>query len=422
MISRRLTDMSSTTPLRVLLWSVKGAGPHYGGPGMQAWTLYRAMDPRRVRCSLAHGNPIQEAGPPFESTHLVRSYALGPFHQWAFIHASRRWMRNHAAEFDVVHGLQAFEPTMAAALVAERLGVPAFVKPAAFRTDLADKGNWRSLLGIHRRRRRRAAMLSGIVAISREIAEEMREYGIPEERIARIPNGVDTARFRPADNGEGALLRTHLGLPEGPIVVFVGAIVARKRPHLLVRAIFEARRRGIPATLALVGPAPDPDYHRQLCDLARSLGVSSMLHWIGMTTRPEDYLRAADLFALPSSSEGLPNALAEAAACGRACICTAVSGARDVLPDDETGIVLDSPPDQLDADLCSSIAELLGDEARQRRLGATARRHVLQRLSIQSIAARHDAMFRRVLAGGTAAEPPHASCATPLGGDLENTL
>ena len=154
------SDSQPVSPLRIALWSPKGAGLHYGGPGMSAYRLYRNAEPGRLLISLVHGWPQQEAYDLFESQHFLAPVTLKPVDQLRFLSKARRWLSAHASSFDLFHGIAGYHLTVRPACRAEQLGLPAVVKLAAHRTDLANKGDWKAMFSFHRRRR---AMMGGHV-------------------------------------------------------------------------------------------------------------------------------------------------------------------------------------------------------------------------------------------------------------------
>lgn len=387
-------------PVRVLLWSTRGAGRHYGGPGMAAWRLYSKARHQRLRVTLAHGFEKQEPNAAFAQQYFVARYRTDVLSQLSFILRAKRWVRQNASGFDVMHGLQGFEPTLAPAYQAQKLGLPAVVKLAAHRADLADKNNWRTWLGVQRRRREKAKQLAGVIAISREIEQELLGYGFAPSKIARIPNGVDTEQFHPVSAPQRSEARVRLGWRDLPTLLFVGTVVRRKRPHLLIEALAELKRRGLPAQLALVGPAHDQPYVAEMKQRARALGIERDLVWAGFTTDIVTAYQAADVFALPSSNEGMANAVLEASSSGLPVVVTPASGMADLVHPQVTGWVVDPNA----AALAEAIGALLESEAQREVMGAAGRAFILERFSASAVLDAHERLFRRIMAGGPAAE------------------
>lgn len=169
---------------------------------------------------------------------------------------------------------------------------------------------------------------SSIITSSTVMSDWHRQFGVPAKKMHVIPNGVDTARFRPpADGSEKRAIRNSLGLPpDAMICLFAGNMIPRKRPHLLVNAWAEVRLRHPEAILLLVGPALRPTigsasegteisvYQQALFQAIDEAGPS--VRWIGERNDMESVCQAADLFAFPTEQEGFGNVLLEAMATG----------------------------------------------------------------------------------------------------------
>ncbi len=384
----------STDRLRVLLWSIKGAGPHYGGPGTSALRLYNT-DPGRFHLELAHGRADHELEPVFEAQHLVRPFVGSTLGQLAYIRAGVGWMREHAERYDAIHALQAFEFTVTPCVEAERRGTPCAVKIAAHRADLADKPGWRGKLRIAQRRRERLKRLSAVIAISSQIEQELLEYGFDPERIARIPNGVNTERFQPAASPEArSACRNQLGWPDRPTILCIGGVTPRKRQHLLLGALQLATERGIDAQLVLIGP-PHDSYLHQIMDEARRRKLHNRVQHVLFMRDPLPAYQAADVFALLSASEGMPNAVLEAMACGLPVIGTPISGITDLVIPGETGVLIE-PDEQSAAQACLAY---LAEPLHAKSHGQAGRERVIADFSSRAVLAAHERLFRAMREG-----------------------
>ncbi len=382
--------------MRVLLWSPWGAGEHYSGPGMSAYRLYRSAQTDRFRLTLAHGRPDHRVYGLYERQVCLSPIGPDLIRQWRFLQRARRWLRGHADQFDVFHGLWGYQATVAPALVANKMGLPSVVKIAAYREDLADKGGWRNWLGSARWRREHLGGLDAVIAISDHIRNELLEYGLPAEKIVKIPNGVDTRMFRPvASLQERESVRTELGLPSRPIVLFVGAIVRRKRPELLIDAILLLRRQGVDCQVVFAGPCPDRSYQAELQSRAREHQCHEQVTWLGMVDDVATLLRAADVFALPSRNEGMANGMLEAMSSGLPCIATPISGATDMIRSSENGVLCQASP-ELFAD---AIVQYLGHPELAQTHGKAARETIEATCSAERVLESHEQLFRSLLAG-----------------------
>jgi glycosyltransferase involved in cell wall biosynthesis len=216
-------------------------------------------------------------------------------------------------------------------------------------------------------------------------ARTLARLGIPDQRIVIIPgSGVDTALFHPQAE------------PEGPVVV---CMVARMLWDKGVGEIADAARRlksRLPSLRVwLVGP-PDPENPASIPEDKLDEWVEEgSLEWLGQRDDVADLWRSAHIGVLPSYREGLPKSLLEAAASGRPLVATDVPGCREVVVEDETGLLV---PARDPAALADAIARLAGDATLRQRLGAAARERVVDRFSQERIAADTVALYRSLLA------------------------
>jgi glycosyltransferase involved in cell wall biosynthesis len=209
--------------------------------------------------------------------------------------------------------------------------------------------------------------------------------------VRLAPNGVDTARFRPADPGERVALRRALGWPEEQtVVLFVGFFSRDKRPDLLFRAWRRLDAQGIRARLVFVGATAasyyeiDQSIATSIREEAGRMGRSADVCFVEPTHHVEQYFRAADVFVLPSIREAQPLALLEAMACGLPAIATRLPGATDVLIEDGTNGRLVLPDDE--AALAGTLRDVLTDRRTACLMGARARETVLSHYDIRSTA------------------------------------
>ena len=225
--------------------------------------------------------------------------------------------------------------------------------------------------------------------VSPSLQQHYYSSGLPRDKFRFIPNGVDLECFRPADQGEQRALRRELGLPEElALILFVGFFSHEKCPDLLFEAWTRMRGDGMPATgLVFVGTTRsryhevDPALAQRIRDEAQHLEVEKRVIFIEVTHEIEKYYRAADLFVLCSSREGLPLALLEAMATGLPCIASKLQGITDTLIDHGVNGLLVPVGDV--AALEDAIRSLLQDPTRAQKLGKRARQTVDERHSIK---------------------------------------
>jgi len=157
---------------------------------------------------------------------------------------------------------------------------------------------------------------SRLVAVTEAVAEVLQRLH-PSKGVAVVINGVDTERFRPADQMRS---RLRLGLPAAaPLVGCIARLEAVKGQDILIDAMV-----GLPDVhLALVG---DGSQTSALKAQARALGLEDRVHFLGHRDDSSELLPCFDVFCLPSRAEGLPLALLEAQSVGLSVVASAVGG------------------------------------------------------------------------------------------------
>lgn len=208
-----------------------------------------------------------------------------------------------------------------------------------------------------------------IIAVSADISRRLGERGVPPDKIHIIHNGISDD-FRPASQGDA---RRELGLQgQRAIALFVGLLVPVKGVDVLLEAV--ARGAGEYQVL-IVG---DGDSGSELAARAQHLGLGpERVAFVGSKGHDEipRWLVAADLLVLPSRSEGRPNVVLEAQACGRPVVATRVGGTPELVRHEVDGLLVDAD----DADgLAAALDRLVVDDALRTRLGKEARRKIVE--------------------------------------------
>ena len=367
--------------LRVLL-TVPTLAPSFGGPALKVRALQSAL--------MQRGHEVRVAGVTGQGngSTVVSLKAIGRFHGTPI-----PWNLHRVAEVvracDVVHVIGYRDPVgSTAALEARRRGVPYLLEP----------------VGMHRRRLRSLklkavfdatlgrAVVNGarlLVATSSLEAQELAEDGVPADRIALRPNGLDVAQFdRLPGRGE---FRAQLGIPDrAPVVLSVARIAAKKGLPALARTV--SAIDGV--HLVIAGPDGGDGTLSELYAITER-HPHSRLHVMPNGLWGEEKLQAfadSDLFCLNSMTENFGIAAAEAACAGLATLVTDECGVAEWLGN---GVERVSYGDV--SALAESIRQLLRDDARRKAL-AERGRMAAQRLTWARIADEQIELYRRALA------------------------
>lgn len=246
-----------------------------------------------------------------------------------------------------------------------------------------------------------------LTAVSRRLQESYLAAGLPAGKLRLVPNMVDLLRFRPEPSCERQRLRRDLGLPQdAALILFVGFFSYDKCPDVLFEAWTRLAERRPDTALAFIGATRSTyyDVNVELADRikqqVRQLGAGDRVTFVEKTEIVEQYYRAADVFVLPSTREGLPVALLEAMASALPCIVSRLPGITDqVIHDGDNGLLVE-PRDAAALEL--ALRSVLDDPARAKAIGARARATVEQRYSIATIAPQYLATYRQLLEGPAA--------------------
>lgn len=242
--------------------------------------------------------------------------------------------------FDVIDASFFFPDGPAAVALGRRYGVPVSIKARG-----ADIHYWGHARATAAQVRSAGRSADGLLAVSGAMVADMEKLGL--SRAAVHHTGVDLDRFVPAP--DRVLAKARLGL-SGPLVMSVGALIPRKGHDLVIEAMATLPQ----VTLAIAGVGPERPALERLVARLRLGDRVRLLGSIAHGDLPQ-WLAAADVMALASSSEGLANAWVEALACGTPLVISDAGGAREVVTGPDAGRIVDRSP----AAIAVAVAELL---------------------------------------------------------------
>ncbi|HVS10543.1 MAG TPA: glycosyltransferase [Planctomycetota bacterium] len=271
-----------------------------------------------------------------------------------------------------------------AALAARSLGLPLVHHEDGFRPD--------EVAGFKRRRvlLRRLALAGArrVVVISRTLERIALElWGLSPEKVAYVPNGIDAARYAPADRN--LPLRRALAIPEPALVIgAVGHLRPEKNFARLLLAAGALRAERDTHAL-LLGDGPE---RAALEELALGPGLTGRVHFAGHVADPRGHYRAMDVFALSSDTEQMPIALLEAMASALPVAATDVGDVRAMLPEEQRRFVV-APGEGAVERLSGALDALANDSDLRRELGAANRREVERRFLLARMLERYRAIW-----------------------------
>lgn len=209
-----------------------------------------------------------------------------------------------------------------------------------------------------------------IIAVSQDLYRQTLAKRIRGD-IRQIYNAIDVSPYAIAM--DRTRLRLEFGTQERLWIVTATRLVEPKNLEMLIYTGAVLREKGIDAFISVFGQGP---LESALKRRIRELGLEDQVHLHGFTDRLNEILSTADVFVLCSRHEGLPMALIEAMAAGAPVVCTAVGGMREVVNDEENGLLVrlnDVPA------MASAIQRLWADKALTERLAKNAKATIRQR-------------------------------------------
>lgn len=250
--------------------------------------------------------------------------------------------------------------------------------------------------------------IDGIIVYSTTFVKLYRSAGVLNNKLHVLPFPVDCEVFAPIQPKEKITLKDKvLGLrEEGIVVVFLGSVIERKGADLLLEAWLLLEKRFPSARLIFVGPYGEREtmvasstrtehstFLGRFRSLLGKLNNRDSVVLPGTVDNPQDYLRSADIFVLPSHLEGMGGVIPEAMACELPCILTKFDG----FPEHEFGapsqefIFSDFSPESL----ADAITKLIVSPDERTRIGKNARRNILNLFELSKIADGFADVFRK---------------------------
>lgn len=225
-----------------------------------------------------------------------------------------------------------------------------------------------------------------VVAVSARVAQHTTTVdGVPASRVHVVHNGLDLDTS--AHGGASAA-------KPGPVITTIGNIRKVKGHDILVEAAPEILAHFPSATFTIAGEVLEPEFFAALERTVAEYRLSEQVSFLGRITDLRRHLDAADVFVLPSRSEGFSNALIEAMAAGLPCVATDVGGNAEAIQDGESGLIV--PPEN-SASLSRAILRILQDENLAEKMSTAARSSAEANFSSEAMLQKITDLYRSLL-------------------------
>jgi glycosyltransferase involved in cell wall biosynthesis len=284
----------------------------------------------------------------------------------------------HAAEMKECAALRVFQITgvIPALIARRRFGIPYVTTYGFWYAELSRPGVKRPLKRLVERLGLKHA--AAVIATTPELAARAARLA---RRVELIPNGVDTALFRPPASPPNNKPKR---------ILYVGRLSAEKNLSTIVQATGYV---GVDSAVLMVGSGPLAD---DLQSQARRAGIPVELPGVIDQRRLPEIYASADVFVLASFTEGHPKVLLEAMACGVPCVASDCAGNRSLVVDERTGLLFD--PHDAKA-LARCLQRVLSEPGLGQALARAARQEIVARYDLRALVQREIGLLRSVAHG-----------------------
>ena len=295
-------------------------------------------------------------------------------------HELARFVRKH--EIDVVHAHMARDYTLAA-YAARRNRNAKFVVTRHV------------LFPLNRLHRQTLGRAHRVIAVSNAVARELRRERITsDDRIVVVYNGIDVERIASLGSGfgDGRFLTEH-GLPLEPLLVgSIGELRTLKRHDDFTRAAAMVAREvpNVHFVLAGVDTSTSGEVRKSLEQLVSELGLQDRFHFLGWLENAAELLFVLDVFVSASETESFGLAIAEAMACEAAVVATETDGARELIENEQTGVLV--PIGNVE-EIAQSVLKLLADGRSRTEMGRRAAEAVQTHFSLARMVDEIEAIY-----------------------------
>ena len=347
-----------------------------GGSERQFVAITNALRPERFDVRLGC---VVRRGPLQESVGNVAEFPLGGSFLSLRAQRSRVALARHLRSegIQIAHSFD-FYTNLLLLPTARLAGVPVVIGSHRQLGDLLTPLKFRSQ-GIAFR------FCDRVVCNSRAAAKRLLDQGLPERKIAIIPNGLDMGTFASATPA----------LPAAPGTVRVGMIARmneRAKNHaLLLRVAARLVPKFSNLQFVLVGDGP---LRAQLEDLASQLGIANQVLFLGDRRDIPEVLASMDISVVPSRSESLSNAVLESMAAGVAVVATNAGGTPEIISDGENGLLV--PPDR-ENELADAIERFVVQPALRMESARTGKEFAAGQFSLKSVTTRYESLYEELL-------------------------
>ena len=322
---------------------------------------------------------------------IIRPKTFGPgkMKTLSFMIAALTYLFKMRKHYQILHAHLAFGPAFVAVLLGRFLGKKVVVKLGgsnAIGDVQVSMKTWRGRLRFWAIRR----WANVVVTLTDVMRDEALQIGIPVERVQILNNGIDAAAYD-FDLAAKQQARKQIGQDGNVVVLFVGRLDPVKSLPTIIDAMKLVQVSCPSLRLIIVGDGVE---RASLEAHVQRLGLENVVVFAGNQKNVSPYLKAADIFVLPSFTEGISNALLEAMASRLTCLATPVGGNNEVLDNGKYGVMVPVANVQAWSD---ALIEWGNDRKKCQVMGQKARDRILATYDFSVVGAQYEKMYNDLL-------------------------
>jgi len=295
-------------------------------------------------------------------------------------------MRN---QYQILHAHLAFGPAFIGVLIGRLLGKKVIVKLGgsnAIGDIQVSMSTWRGRLRLWAIRR----WAHKVIALTDVMRDEALQAGVPAERVRIMNNGIDGASYLSSQK-EREDAKHSLNLVDKSVALFIGRLDPVKSLSTTIDAIHIAKDKHPSIHFVIVGDGPERE---KLEAQVQNLDVQANISFAGNQKNVRPYLQAADMFLLPSITEGISNALLEAMASGLPCLATPVGGNNEVLEHGKYGLMV---PVANVSEWADALVRMATTESLRKELGTKAHERVLSMYDFNVVGSQYEKLYSELM-------------------------
>lgn len=227
-----------------------------------------------------------------------------------------------------------------------------------------------------------------IIAVSKEIKEDMLKSGIRSSKIKVILNGIGL-QIEPNDK---RAVKNDFDIGEDVLVIGVAARLSPEKGHrFLLEAAQEVIKTYPQLVFLIIGDGP---LKNELIEKTKHLGISEKVIFAGYQTNMQKIYPIIDILVQPSLREGIPLTILEAMTHAKAIVATDVGGVADLIKDRDTGLLIKAGSSE---ELCEAISAFVDDVSLRKAVGEKAQEFVRENYSLEKMVDAHRKVYEEVL-------------------------